>query len=65
MKDFKEFRATISRETVSEWDGEIRKSIAEKLKEVDPELAADVHNSLYTLELHMKFLEAYHNWLQQ
>lgn len=65
MKDFQKFRTTISRETVSEWDSEIRKSIAEKLKVIDPELEVDAHNSLYTLELHMKFLEAYHNWLQQ
>lgn len=65
MKDFQEFRATISKETVSGWDSEIRKSIAEKLKGIDPELEVDAHNSLYTLELHMKFLEAYHNWLQQ
>lgn len=63
MKDFQEFRATITRETVSEWDREIRKSIAEKLKEIDgdPELVVDIHNSSYTLALHMKFLEAYHN----
>lgn len=67
MKDFEEFRATISMETVSEWDREIRKSIAEKLKEIDSdsELATDIHNSTYKLELHMKFLEAYHNWLNK
>lgn len=68
MKDFQEFRDSITQETLDEWSEEIYNELAPKfedMRENDPDKYFSAYPQSFSLKVSMRMLEAYHSWLHQ
>lgn len=68
MKEFLEFRKTISEDLLKQWDDEIMSDLIPKLDETykeDPVSWQTVFSKSYSFQTSIRLLEAYHQWLNK
>ncbi|UFH63890.1 hypothetical protein [Clostridium cadaveris] len=59
MKNFSDFKSTISQEDLLK----ISNEITDNLNKIEPQLDVIEYNRSFNLSLTMRLLEKYHNWL--
>lgn len=68
MKDFQEFKKTITTEMLDKWNTEICSKLdanLEYIRESEPTKYRLSYDRSYSLKMTTKLLEAYHFWLNQ
>lgn len=68
FKDFCDFRNSLSQETVAKWDEEIKKQLDKKMGSDYGDNPAEwkfIYEQSFSVQMTMRILETYHNWLQQ
>lgn len=68
MKDFDEFRSSITQEILDRWSEEAYNELTPKFEDMrksDPDKYFFAYPQSFALKMSMRMLEAYHNWLHQ
>lgn len=68
MKDFQEFKKTLTKETLDKWSQIAQCAIEEKLepiRESDPLTYFNSRPTMYSFHVAMQLLESYHKWLNE